>query len=96
MLLYRDVRGVNSDEPDGQITEEDMVVIVDKQSAPITYGFTLGGKWKGFTLDIFFQGLAGHERVIDDRKPGVKDWTGTFAYWNDHWTAIPMRQCLLL
>lgn len=87
MLLYRDVRGVNSDEPDGQITEEDMVVIVDKQSAPITYGFTLGGKWKGFTLDIFFQGLAGHERVIDDRKPGVKDWTGTFAYWNDHWTA---------
>lgn len=36
MLLYRDVRGVNSDEPDGQITEEDMVVIVDKQSAPIT------------------------------------------------------------
>ncbi|OUO03171.1 SusC/RagA family TonB-linked outer membrane protein [Bacteroides clarus] len=87
MLLYRDVRGVNSDEPDGQITAEDMVVIVDKQSAPITYGFTLGGKWKGFTLDIFFQGLAGHERVIDDRKPGVKDWTGTFAYWNDHWTA---------
>lgn len=86
MLLYKDIRGVNSDEPDGQITEEDMIVIVENQSAPITYGFTLGGKWKGFTLDIFFQGLAGHKRVIDDRKPGVKDWTGTFAFWNDHWT----------
>ena len=86
MLLYRDVRGVNGDEPDGQITEEDMIVIVEHQDPPITYGFTLGGKWKGFTLDIFFQGLAGHKRVIDDRKPGVKDWTGTFAYWNDHWT----------
>lgn len=86
MLLYRDVRGVNSDEPDGQITEEDMIVIVDKQTAPITYGFGLGARWKGFTLDIFFEGLAGHKRVIDERKPGVKDWTGTFSFWNDHWT----------
>ncbi len=77
---------MNSDEPDGQITEEDMIVIVDKQTAPITYGFGLGARWKGFTLDIFFEGLAGHKRVIDERKPGVKDWTGTFSFWNDHWT----------
>lgn len=86
MLLYRDVRGVNSDEPDGQITDEDMIVIVENQVAPITYGFTLGGRWKGFSLDVFFQGLAGHKRVIDERSPGVKDWTGTLAFWNDHWT----------
>lgn len=86
MLLYQDVRGVNGDEPDGQITDEDMVVIAKRTSPPITYGFTIGGKWKGFTLDIFFQGLAGHKRIIDERSPGVKDWTGTLAFWNDHWT----------
>lgn len=86
MLLYRDVRGVNSDEPDGQITDEDMVVVIENELAPITYGFTLGARWKGFTFDMFFEGLAGHQRMIDERSPGVKDWTGTFAFWNDFWS----------
>lgn len=86
MLLYKDVRGVNGDEPDGQITDEDMIVIAKRTIPPVTYGFTIGGKWRGFTLDIFFQGLAGNKRVIDERSPGVKDWTGTLSFWNDHWT----------
>ena len=61
MLIYKDVRGPESDEPDGIITDDDKVVIIENKVAPITYGFTIGGKWKGFMLDIFFQGMAGHK-----------------------------------
>lgn len=86
MLIYKDVRGPESDEPDGIITNDDKVVIIENKVAPITYGFTIGGKWKGFMLDIFFQGMAGHKKLMDFRGNGINAHTSTFKYYNDHWT----------
>jgi TonB-linked SusC/RagA family outer membrane protein len=86
MLIYRDVRGPQSDEPDGIITDDDKVVIVKNKIAPITYGFTIGGSLKGFMLDVFFQGMAGHKKVMDFRGNGINAHTSTFKYYNDHWT----------
>lgn len=86
MLMYRDVRGPNSDEPDGIITTDDRIVVVANSRPPITYGLTLGTKWKGLMLDVFFQGLAGYEKVMDFRSGGINYHTSTFSYKVDHWT----------
>lgn len=59
---------------------------IGNKVAPITYGFTIGGKWKGFMLDIFFQGMAGHKKLMDFRGNGINAHTSTFKYYNDHWT----------
>jgi hypothetical protein len=37
-------------------------------------------------LDIFFQGMAGHEKLMDFRGNGINAHTSTFKYYNDHWT----------
>lgn len=86
MLIYRDVRGPEGDDPDGIITTDDKVPIIENKVAPITYGFQLGGKWKGFSLDIFFQGMAGHKKLMDFRGNGINAHTSTFKWYSDHWT----------
>ena len=86
MLMYRDVRGPNTDQPDGIITTDDKVVVVENTRPPVTYGFNLGGKWKGLMLDVFFQGLAGSQKVLDFRSGGINYHTSTFKYKTDHWT----------
>ncbi|HET9570751.1 MAG TPA: TonB-dependent receptor [Bacteroidales bacterium] len=86
MLMYKDVRGPNSDEPDGIITTDDKVVVVENALPPITYGFNMGMKWKGLMLDVFFQGLAGYQKVLDFRSGGINNHTSTFKYKVDHWT----------
>ena len=86
MLIYKDVRGPQSDDPDGIITDDDKVVIIKNQIAPFTYGFSIGGSWKGFMLDVFFQGLAGNKKLMDFRGNGINAHTSTFKYYNDHWT----------
>ena len=86
MLIYKDVRGPESDEPDGIITDDDKVVIIDKKVPPITYGFSIGGQWKGFMLDLFFQGMAGNKKLMDFRGNGINAHTSTFEWYKDHWT----------
>jgi TonB-linked SusC/RagA family outer membrane protein len=86
MLMYKDVRGPNSDEPDGIITTDDKVVVVANALPPVTYGFNLGFKWKGIMVDALFQGLAGYQKVIDFRAGGINYHTSTFQFKVDHWT----------
>lgn len=86
MLIYKDVRGPQSDEPDGIITDDDKQVIIKNTIAPITYGFSVGGSWKGFMIDVFFQGMAGNKKLMDFRGNGINAHTSTFKYYNDHWT----------
>jgi len=86
MLMYRDVRGPNSDVPDGLITTDDKIVVNENALPSITYGLSLGTKWKGFMFDIFFQGLAGYNKVLDFRAGGINYHTSTFEYKADHWT----------
>ncbi len=54
-----DVRFVDSD-PDGTINDGDRVKI-GKGMPDWTFGLTLGADWKGFDLNLFFQGTAGND-----------------------------------
>lgn len=86
MLNYRDLRGPDSDEPDGIIDENDKDWIVKHIIPPFNFGLLFGAKWKGWALDIFLQGVAGNDKVIDMRDPQTRISESTFKYWNDRWT----------
>ena len=86
MMNYRDIRGANSDTPDGIIDEFDQEWIMNHTIPPINYGFTIGGSWKGFSFDVFFQGVAGHDIMIDMRGSQARAEETNFDFWTDHWT----------
>lgn len=84
-LNYVDIRGENGEEPDGMITEVDQEFL-GRSTPPMNYGIALNGSWKGFYLDLFFQGLAGHKEMVDFRGAQARPVEKNFAFWNDHWT----------
>jgi len=86
MLNYRDLRGANSDAPDGKIDDNDQDWIIKHTKAPINYGFSLGGSWKGLSIDLFFQGVTGIKRFYDQRSewPGME--ASTYGFRKDYWT----------
>lgn len=86
MLNYKDLRSADSDIPDGKIDENDQEWIINYTTPPINYGFSLGAEWKGFGVDLFFQGVAGSKRLIDVRGTGWLNEEAPFAFWKDHWT----------
>lgn len=86
MLNYKDLRGANSDDPDGVIDEYDQDWIINHTTPPLNYGISLGGSWKGFSLDIFLQGVAGNDIMIDMRTTQGRPEETNFNYWTDHWT----------
>ncbi len=88
MLNYKDVRGVTGDDPDGKITADDRVVIGQYNSAPINYGFSIGGSWKSLSIDILFQGLAGGYAMLPTagRDIQARAEESSFRYWADSWS----------
>ena len=88
MLNYADLRGPNSDEPDGRITSDDRSWIGDYSSPPINYGLSVGGSWKSFNVDILFQGSAGHHVMMhtNGRDFQARVEESSYAYWADSWS----------
>jgi TonB-linked SusC/RagA family outer membrane protein len=86
MMNYKDIRGVNSDAPDGKITDEDQDWILNHTSPPVTYGFKLGASWKGIDLDLFFQGVSGNDLVVKYRDQNARVSKRNPDFWSDHWT----------
>ncbi|MDR1675753.1 MAG: TonB-dependent receptor [Tannerella sp.] len=86
MMNYKDIRGVDSDEPDGKITSEDQDWIINHTTPPITYGFKLGASWKGIDLDLFFQGVANNELFVKYRDQNARVSKRNPDFWTDHWT----------
>ena len=86
MLNYKDLRGANSDEPDGVIDDNDKDWIINHTTPPLNYGISLGGSWKGISLDIFLQGVAGHDVMIAMRGAQARPQETNFDFWTDHWT----------
>ena len=86
MLNYKDIRGVNSDEPDGKITAEDQDWIIENTLPPVSYGILLGAEWKGLALDVLLQGFAGHDVLYDHRWMSGGTNEKNYAFWTDHWT----------
>lgn len=57
-LIYENTNG------DKQITWDDAVRIDQSATPKIVYGFTLNGGWKGFDLNVFFQGQADAKQMV--------------------------------
>jgi len=86
MLNYKDLRGPNSDTPDGIIDDNDQDWIIDHTTPPVNYGMSLGASWKGFALDVFLQGVAGSKTMIDSRWAQARPQETNFDFWTDHYT----------
>ena len=86
MLNYKDIRGIDSDAPDGKIPDEDQDWILNHTTPPLTYGFNLGASWKGIDLDLFFQGVAGNDLMIKYRDMNYRVAKTNPDFWTDHWT----------
>jgi len=87
MLMYKDIRSATDDHtPDGIITTDDQVVIIQNARPRFTYGFGADAKWKSVSANIHFSGLGGHQKLNDYRQTSVNNYTNQFAWKNDHWT----------
>lgn len=73
-LKYRDANN------DGRINDDDRVYMGAYDYPDLSYGITLGGSWKNFSLSMFWQGVAGVE-VFNGVKvmssSGLKGWNMT-------------------
>jgi TonB-linked SusC/RagA family outer membrane protein len=91
MLNFKDIRGPNSDTPDGVIDSNDQDWIQRHTAPPLTYGFGFGGSWKGFSLDLFFQGVGNYDVMITSgsgaRGINARQVETNIDFWTDHWTS---------
>ncbi len=66
-INFEDVSGLTEGVPDGKIDDYDRQIIKGKHYLPpYVYGLDLKGDWKGFGVDIFFQGVLGVSKMYDD------------------------------
>jgi hypothetical protein len=86
MLDLEDYRSLLTDEPDNKVDTNDDIILARHSTPPFNYGFSLGTSWKGISLDVVFQGLAGHYAMIDVRSAQIRPQEKAFSFWNDHWT----------
>jgi TonB-linked SusC/RagA family outer membrane protein len=74
---------------DGKITPNDRVPV--KGINPDYYfGLNLSASWKGFDMNIFFQGEHGQKVLMNGEYSGVLPFGGNMApleWWNDSWTS---------
>jgi TonB-linked SusC/RagA family outer membrane protein len=88
MINYQDIRGPNSDKPDGKITAEDREFLGKYSIPPANYGLSLGLTWKSLSIDILFQGLAGAKAMLPTagRDIQARAEESSFRYWADSWS----------
>ncbi|QEC51938.1 TonB-linked SusC/RagA family outer membrane protein [Anseongella ginsenosidimutans] len=82
-LNYIDLNGAGG-VPDGKIDSWDQKVIANYAAPTSTYGIKLGGSFKGFSIDVFFQGAGGYKKILSVQPP--YGWTRVYGIWQDHWT----------
>jgi hypothetical protein len=89
MLNYKDIRGVNSDVPDGKITADDRDVVAQYSTPPINYGLSVGTSWRSLSVDVLFEGLAGGYTMLPTagRDIQARPEESSFRYWADSWTS---------
>jgi TonB-linked SusC/RagA family outer membrane protein len=88
MLNYRDIRGPNSDKPDGKITADDREFLAKYSIPPMNFGLSLGASWKSLSLDLLFQGVAGAKAMLPTagRDIQARAEESSFGYWADSWS----------
>jgi hypothetical protein len=82
---------VYSDTPDGYVNSglADQTWVVEHVNPPYNYGLLLGASWKGFSAEIFLQGLAGNKVNIQHPYDMNSDeWISSVSgYWTkDHFS----------
>jgi TonB-linked SusC/RagA family outer membrane protein len=102
VLFYKDIgspAGVDangnalySSEPDGTVADNaaDRTWIMDHYNPPFNYGLLLGGSWKGFSLEVFFNGLAGHQTFLGWDSANSGGWSDTSLGYlsEDHYSSV--------
>jgi TonB-linked SusC/RagA family outer membrane protein len=88
MLNYKDIRGPNSDKPDGKITADDQQFLAKYSIPPTSFGLTLGASWKSLSLDVLFQGVAGGKVMLPTTGRDIQGRAeeASLSYWADSWT----------
>ncbi|HWK57641.1 MAG TPA: TonB-dependent receptor [Parapedobacter sp.] len=88
MLNYKDLRGPNSDSPDGRITSDDRMYISDYRIPPMNFGLSFGASFGAFSVDVLLQGVAGGNAMLptSGRDIQARAEEASFAYWADSWS----------
>ncbi|WP_373060136.1 SusC/RagA family TonB-linked outer membrane protein [Zunongwangia sp. H14] len=81
-IRYKDISGPEGI-PDGQITAEYDRQIIGNPYPKYNYGFYLGGAFKGFDLNLFFQGVSGIERFFWYNTENIGQFTNSIL---DNWS----------
>lgn len=87
-LYFEDVRGDGySAGPDGKIDDND-IQLLSKNGAPrINYGFGGSVTWKGFSVDLHFQGVGMYDRMLQGKDgDGLYQHGGVFRPYYPIWT----------
>jgi TonB-linked SusC/RagA family outer membrane protein len=70
---------------DGHVHDEetgDKTWGINRFNPPYFYGLTLGGSWRGISLDVFVQGSAGNQNYVKYDNFASYEWTGaSYAFW---------------
>ena len=82
-VKYADLNG------DGKIDASDETVVGYPEYPRITYGLTLTGNWKGFDVNLFFQGSAQASLNIQGYQTvpfRLNNTNTSYEYFNNRWT----------
>lgn len=72
---------------DGYVDSNDQDVLSLKSIDPeITYGLTVGASWKGFDINLFFNGVANRKIMFPNRGDTWTEQT-VLRIWDDCWTS---------
>ena len=89
-LYFEDVRGDGyTSGPDGKIDGNDIQMLSKNGSPRINYGFGTSLSWKGFTVDMHFQGVGMYDRMISnlgENYGGIRQYGGTVRPYYPIWT----------
>jgi TonB-linked SusC/RagA family outer membrane protein len=74
--------------PDGHYDEStpaDKTWGINRLNPPINYGLTLGGSWKGISLEVLLQGSAGNQNYIKFQNMASRSWDGVgWNFWSEN------------
>lgn len=87
-LYFEDIRGDGySPGPDGKIDGNDIQLLTDNGAPRVNYGFGGSVSWKGFTVDLHFQGVGMYDRMISNKEGGgMRQHGGTVRPYYPIWT----------
>lgn len=91
-ILFEDIRGPNfSEGPDGVVDENDQTILSENTAPRINYGIIGNVRWKGLSVDVFFQGVGAYDKYVSTRNTrsgGVfQQARPYFELWTDSWSA---------